>query len=159
VGDVQGGTTKEGIHVGVMSGTLDLVQRSYAGTRIDDDVLHFEPRLPCTIDGLSFSMQFRGTPVRISLSGGRLSVAVHPEGVSRAIKVAVGDDIRELRAGDRTEFEQWTRHGISDRFERNVFASFFLRRAAVRMPAFDRFLEPGDLEALWAYVVAGEGRK
>ena len=33
VGDVQGGTTKEGIHMGVMSGTLDLVQRSYAGTR------------------------------------------------------------------------------------------------------------------------------
>ena len=88
VGDVQGGTTKEGIHVGVMSGTLDLVQRSYAGTRIDDDVLHFEPRLPRAIDGLSFSMQFRGTPVRVSLSGGRLSVAVHPEGVSRAIKVA-----------------------------------------------------------------------
>src|SRR5260370_25702674 len=30
VGDVQGGTTKEGIHMGVMAGTLDLVQRSYA---------------------------------------------------------------------------------------------------------------------------------
>ena len=28
VGDVQGGTTKEGIHMGVMSGTLDLIQRS-----------------------------------------------------------------------------------------------------------------------------------
>ena len=89
VGDIQGGTTKEGIHVGVMSGTLDLVQRSYAGTRIDDDVLHFEPRLPRAIDGLSFSMQFRGTPIRVSLSGGRLSVAVHPEGVSRAVKVAL----------------------------------------------------------------------
>ena len=32
VGDVQGGTTKEGIHMGVMSGTLDLLQRSYAGS-------------------------------------------------------------------------------------------------------------------------------
>ena len=31
--DIQGGTTKEGIHVGVMSGTLDVVQRSYAGIR------------------------------------------------------------------------------------------------------------------------------
>ena len=46
VGDVQGGTTKEGIHMGVMSGTLDLVQRSYAGTEIRDGVLYFEPRLP-----------------------------------------------------------------------------------------------------------------
>ena len=29
VGDVQGGTTQEGIHMGVMSGTLDLIQRGY----------------------------------------------------------------------------------------------------------------------------------
>ena len=34
IGDVQGGTTKEGIHMGVMSGTLDLVQRGYLGTAI-----------------------------------------------------------------------------------------------------------------------------
>ena len=34
IGDIQGGTTKEGIHMGVMSGTLDLVQRGYLGTAI-----------------------------------------------------------------------------------------------------------------------------
>ena len=44
--DIQGGTTKEGIHMGVMAGTLDLMQRSYAGTYIRDDVLCFDPRLP-----------------------------------------------------------------------------------------------------------------
>ncbi len=31
VSDLQGGTTKEGIHMGVMGGTLDLVQRYYVG--------------------------------------------------------------------------------------------------------------------------------
>ena len=31
VDDIQGGTTKEGVHLGVMAGTLDLVQRCYAG--------------------------------------------------------------------------------------------------------------------------------
>ena len=36
VGDLQGGTTKEGIHMGVMAGTLDLVQRDYVGARIYD---------------------------------------------------------------------------------------------------------------------------
>ena len=39
VGDVQGGTTKEGIHLGVMAGTLDLVQRVYLGAEIRDGVL------------------------------------------------------------------------------------------------------------------------
>ena len=41
IGDVQGGTTKEGIHMGVMSGTLDLLQRSYVGSSVRDGVLHF----------------------------------------------------------------------------------------------------------------------
>ena len=31
--DIQGGTTREGIHMGVMSGTIDLVQRAYPGHR------------------------------------------------------------------------------------------------------------------------------
>ena len=42
VGDVQGGTTKEGIHMGVMSGTLDLLQRDYVGSDIRDGVLYFD---------------------------------------------------------------------------------------------------------------------
>ncbi len=69
VGDVQGGTTKEGIHMGVMSGTLDLVQRGYAGTHIRDGVLCFEPRLPAALEGLSFAMQFQRTPIRVTLVG------------------------------------------------------------------------------------------
>ena len=46
VDDIQGGTTKEGIHLGVMAGTLDLVQRYYAGVQIRDGILYFDPRLP-----------------------------------------------------------------------------------------------------------------
>ena len=45
VDDVQGGTTREGIHMGVMAGTLDLVQRIYLGAEIRDGVVYFEPRL------------------------------------------------------------------------------------------------------------------
>ena len=105
VGDVQGGTTKEGIHMGVMSGTLDLVQRSYAGTEIRDGVLYFDPRLPARLDGLSFAMQFRGTPIRVTLADGRLTLTAHREGVRRPISVGVGDEVRELRAGDRCTFE------------------------------------------------------
>jgi hypothetical protein len=96
VGDVQGGTTKEGTHMGVISGTLDLVQRSYAGTEIRDGVLYFDPWLPARLDGLSFAMQFRGTPIRVTLAGGKLMLAAHPEGV-RPINVGFGDEVRELR--------------------------------------------------------------
>src|SRR5450755_4387980 len=103
--DIQGGTTKEGIHMGVMAGTLDLVQASYAGTFVRDGVLYFEPRLPGRLDGLSFLMQFRGTPIQVTLTGDRLTLAVHPEGVSRPVRVGAAGDVRELRPGEETVFE------------------------------------------------------
>ncbi|MGO9051281.1 MAG: glycoside hydrolase family 65 protein [Streptosporangiaceae bacterium] len=105
VDDIQGGTTKEGIHLGVMCGTLDLVQRGYAGSRVREGVLYFDPRLPSRLGDLSFSMQFRETPVHVTLTGDRLTLAIHPEAVSRPIRVAVRGDIRELCPGDRAVFE------------------------------------------------------
>jgi trehalose/maltose hydrolase-like predicted phosphorylase len=104
VGDVQGGTTKEGIHMGVMSGTLDLLQRAYVGSDIRDGVLYFQPRLAERLDGLSFTMQFRGTPIRVTLAAGQLTVAADPEGFSRPIRVGVGDEVHELCPGDRHTF-------------------------------------------------------
>ncbi len=104
VGDVQGGTTKEGIHMGVMSGTLDLVQRRYAGAHTRDGVLRFEPRLLDRLDGLSFSMQFHGTPLRVRIAGGELTVSAPHEGFSGPVRVGVGDDVRELGAGERFSF-------------------------------------------------------
>jgi trehalose/maltose hydrolase-like predicted phosphorylase len=104
IGDVQGGTTQEGIHLGVMSGTLDLIQRGYIGSDIRDGVLHFSPRLTERLDGLSFPMQFRGAPIRVTLADGGLTVAVHAEGFSRPIRVAVGDEVRKLCAGDHHTF-------------------------------------------------------
>ncbi|MEQ4206921.1 glycosyl hydrolase family 65 protein [Actinopolymorpha sp. B9G3] len=102
--DVQGGTTQEGIHMGVMSGTLDLVQRGYAGTQIRNGVLYFAPRLPRQLERLRFSMQFRGTPLRVEFAEGHLTLSVHSEGVSRPIRVGVGDVIHELCPGDQRTF-------------------------------------------------------
>jgi trehalose/maltose hydrolase-like predicted phosphorylase len=104
VGDVQGGTTKEGIHMGVMAGTLDLVQRGFMGSKIRDGVLYFNPRLTDRLEGLSFSMQFRGTPIKVTLAGGELAISAHTEGFSRPIRIGVGDEVRELGAGGRCAF-------------------------------------------------------
>ncbi|MBV8990276.1 MAG: glycoside hydrolase family 65 protein [Solirubrobacterales bacterium] len=104
VGDVQGGTTKEGIHMGVMSGTLDLVQRSYAGSSVRDGVLFFEPRLNDRLDGMAFSMQFRGMPLQVSFRGDELTIVADPEGRSRPVRIGVGEEIHELCPGDRCTF-------------------------------------------------------
>jgi len=104
VDDIQGGTTKEGIHLGVMAGTLDVVQRYYAGTQIRDSVLYFDPRLPSELGDLSFPMRFRETPILVTLSRGQLTLAVHPEGASHPIRAGIPGDIRELCPGDQAVF-------------------------------------------------------
>jgi trehalose/maltose hydrolase-like predicted phosphorylase len=104
IGDVQGGTTKEGIHMGVMSGTLDLIQRGYVGSEVRGDTLYFKPRLTDRLEGLEFSMQFRATPMRVHLGKDELTVTANREGHSHPIKVGLGDDVRELCPGDRCSF-------------------------------------------------------
>jgi trehalose/maltose hydrolase-like predicted phosphorylase len=99
VSDVQGGTTKEGIHMGVMSGTLDLLQRRLVGSSITDDVLRFEPRLLDRLDGVAFSMRFRGTPLRVGVKGDELSVAAQGEGFRGPLRVGVGDEVHDLEPG------------------------------------------------------------
>jgi trehalose/maltose hydrolase-like predicted phosphorylase len=88
-----------------MAGTLDVVQRYYAGTRIRDSVLYFVPRLPSGLGGLSFPMQFQETPILVTLSGGRLTLAVHPEGARHPIRAGIPGDVRELCPGDQAIFE------------------------------------------------------
>src|SRR5215210_1882504 len=100
VGDVQGGTTKEGIHMGVMAGTLDLIQRGYMGSEIRDGVLHFDPKPVENLEGVSFPMRFRGTPLEVKLEEDKLTVTVQTNGFNRLVKVGVGDIVREIKAGE-----------------------------------------------------------
>jgi len=104
VGDVQGGTTQEGIHLGVMAGTLDLLQRAYLGTEIRDDVLTFDPVMIDRLDGLHLAMQFRRAHITVSLSGRTLTVAALADRYRATIKVGVGDSVHELRGGDSVSF-------------------------------------------------------
>ena len=104
VDDIQGGTTKEGIHMGIMCGTLDLVQRFYGGADVRDGILNFDPRLPSRLDSLSFTVQFQRTPVMVTLTADRVRLAVNREAANRPAKVSVGGDVRELCPGDSTEF-------------------------------------------------------
>ena len=62
-----------------------------------------------------------------------------------------GSDFTEV-VHDSTEFRQWVERGVSRRFAASALASYFLKRAPVRMPAFEKHLQPGDVPALWAYI-------
>lgn len=70
VADIQGGTTREGIHLGAMAGTVDLLQRGYLGIETRGGILHFNPALPDEVSRLSVTIRYRGHT---------LDVTVHPE--------------------------------------------------------------------------------
>jgi trehalose/maltose hydrolase-like predicted phosphorylase len=104
IGDVQGGTTQEGIHMGVMAGTLDLIQRGYLGTDIRNGTLHFDPKPLRNLEGVSFPMRFRGTPLEVKLEEDKLTVAAQDDGFDRSLKVSVRDNVQEVEAGESCTF-------------------------------------------------------
>ncbi len=58
--DIQGGTTKEGIHAGVMTGTAFFVLRAFAGLDTSNEVLSTNPDLPTHWRGINFNIGFKG---------------------------------------------------------------------------------------------------
>jgi trehalose/maltose hydrolase-like predicted phosphorylase len=59
IADVQGGTTAEGVHLGAMAGTVDLVERCYTGLDLTDGVLRLAPRLPDELGALELRLRYR----------------------------------------------------------------------------------------------------
>jgi len=105
IGDVQGGTTAEGIHLGVMSGTLDLIQRFYLGERIRDGVLQLEPRTMPNLAGLTVPLRFRGSQIEVTLDGPQVHVRALPDSFSPSAKVGVGEEVAEIKPGESHTFQ------------------------------------------------------
>jgi trehalose/maltose hydrolase-like predicted phosphorylase len=86
-----------------MAGTLDLIQRGYMGVEIRDGALTFDPKLTDKLDGISYTMMFRGTSVRVKLSGGELTVTPLPGGAD-SVKVGLRGTVAEVKAGESKTF-------------------------------------------------------
>jgi mono/diheme cytochrome c family protein len=83
--------------------------------------------------------------------GGRLARS-NPRSLKGYVPSWDGKDFQEL-VRDSTEFRQWVEHGVSRRFDASPLASFFLHRAILKMPAYEKQLAANDVPSLWAYVL------
>ncbi|KRL10006.1 glycoside hydrolase family 65 protein [Schleiferilactobacillus perolens] len=61
--DIQGGTTAEGIHLGVMAATLTVVQRDFAGIDDRGEHLTIDPHLPEHWQSIHFNRLYQGIRV------------------------------------------------------------------------------------------------
>lgn len=103
VDDIQGGTTREGIHVGAMAGTIDLVQRCYTGLELRQEELRLDPVIPAELGSLGLSLHYRGRNVHLRIDDRVVRMKVG-RGADGPLAVRVRGDLYEVKAGDTAEF-------------------------------------------------------
>jgi trehalose/maltose hydrolase-like predicted phosphorylase len=95
VSDVQGGTTSEGIHLGAMAGTVDLLQRGFTGLETRLGRLGFAPQLPDALPGMRFRLRYRQhLQVHVEIDHERLVVGGGPRYDGELPLRVYGEDYR-----------------------------------------------------------------
>jgi trehalose/maltose hydrolase-like predicted phosphorylase len=102
--DVQGGTTSEGIHLGAMAGTVDIVQRCYTGLEIRDGVLWINPRLPRELRSLKMRIRYRGHWIGLNFTQKKLKVKFE-NGWSPRVEIGYKKKVYTFGEGDEKEFD------------------------------------------------------
>ena len=97
--DIQGGTTGEGIHCGVMAGTVYDTLVSFAGLDLRGEVPVLHPDLPGHWKGLEFGFSFRGVRYFVSITGRQVKILCKSAGKNK-IKFNICGKEYEI-AGDR----------------------------------------------------------
>ena len=104
VSDIQGGTTQEGIHLGAMAGTVDLIQRCYTGIETRQNKLQLNPYLPNDLKEIQFDILYRQHLINLLITSDRLTVSTRPHAVA-PIMVGFREDTFELKPGDKLQLD------------------------------------------------------
>jgi alpha,alpha-trehalase len=103
VADIQGGTTREGIHLGAMAGTVDLLARCYTALELRGDVLWVNPRLPAGLGRLRLLVRYRGHTLELGIDNETLEVNA-ARCAMPSMRIGIRDSVYELVAGERRVF-------------------------------------------------------
>jgi trehalose/maltose hydrolase-like predicted phosphorylase len=103
IDDIQGGTTHEGIHLGAMAGTVDLIQRCNTGLELRDGVLWFDPVLPAELSGVRLRIHYREHWLSVVITTDMLTVSFD-RGSSPAVRIGYGGEVHEMSQGETREF-------------------------------------------------------
>ena len=103
VTDIQGGTTAEGIHLGLMAGTVDLLQRGLTGLQVQDGRIVFAPALVGSLRRVATSLQVFGEWIHVEVTPDELTLEFDPRWRRRAERVAVeiGGVVEQFEPGVR----------------------------------------------------------
>lgn len=99
IADIQGGTTAEGIHLAAMAGSLDVVQRCFAGVEIRGDTLRLNPYWPAELGVLELTIRYRGHRLMLHITGDQVRVAANG-GARSPIRISCRGEEIELNPGE-----------------------------------------------------------
>jgi trehalose/maltose hydrolase-like predicted phosphorylase len=100
----QGGTTAEGIHLGAMAGTADLLQRCYTGLELREDALWLDPKLPPAIGRLELELRYRGHwGVVVALDRRAVTVSLRA-GRQEPVRIGFRGSLTTVRPGESRTF-------------------------------------------------------
>ncbi len=105
--DIQERTTSEGIHLGAMAGTLDLLHRCYLGIETRANVLHFDPAMPREVDRLAVLLRYRRHKLEVEATPQTLTVGSRPVAAA-PITIGYRGRFRELAPGSTFVFQLLT---------------------------------------------------
>ena len=103
IADIQGGTTPEGIHLGAMAGTVDLIQRCFLGVEMRANVLHFDPAFPADLQRVKVRLHYRHQTLDIEADHHELKIT-SGSFTTAPITIAYRGHYRDLSPGDRCAF-------------------------------------------------------
>jgi len=104
IDDIQGGATREGIHLGAMAATVDAVTRTFFRLAVSEDGLVLDPPVRDSRARVAFPVRFRGTLLDITVIGDTISIYAHPGG-EPTVQIEVLGRAYFLEAGHRREFD------------------------------------------------------
>lgn len=103
VADIQGGTTAEGIHLGAMAGTVDMIQRGYTGLEVRADTLWLNPRLPEPVAGVRMQVRYRGHCLDLEF-GKRVVTICACRSVAAPIQIGIKGVLHTIKGCETHEF-------------------------------------------------------
>jgi len=104
IADVQNGTTPEGIHLGAMAGTVDLIQRCYTGIEAREDILWVNPQLPDELARLRLRIRYHEASLTLELTHQCLKVRVVHCPVA-PVRIGFADRVIALKEGEEVEIK------------------------------------------------------
>jgi len=90
--------TEDGLHITSMAGTWMSIVEGFAGMKVRDNKLQFNPFLPSQWQSFSFNIGFRGTQLKIKISSAELCITNNS---SETVAVSVFNETFDIAQGEK----------------------------------------------------------